>query len=248
MLEYAPAAFPTKPSARPAENLELAFLQLNRRRDRLSAPAEADFARLSGLLDRSLAEYRNERRDGEDALSFEATMFTPEASYAEQPDAQFAKEAQPIPSDRSRRQDGRHDATFQQLRICVMTISDTRTDETDTSGHLLADRVKEAGHELADKAIVPDEVNAIRAVMRKWIADPATSTPSITTGGTGLTGRDVTPEAVAPIVRQGDRWLQRYLAHGAASSPSAPPRCNRAPAPASPTPPSSSACRAPTAP
>jgi molybdenum cofactor biosynthesis protein B len=90
------------------------------------------------------------------------------------------------------------DAPFHALRICVMTISDTRTDETDTSGHILADRVKESGHELADKAIVPDEVNAIRAVMRKWIADPKIDAV-VTTGGTGLTGRDVTPEAVRPL-------------------------------------------------
>ncbi len=90
------------------------------------------------------------------------------------------------------------DAPFKQLRICVMTISDTRTDETDTSGHLLAERVREGGHEFADKAIVPDEVNAIRAVMRKWIADPQVDAV-ITTGGTGLTGRDVTPEAVRPL-------------------------------------------------
>lgn len=87
---------------------------------------------------------------------------------------------------------------FKQLRICVMTISDTRTDETDTSGQILADRVREAGHELADKAIVADEVNAIRAVVRKWIADP-TIDAVVTTGGTGLTGRDVTPEAVRPL-------------------------------------------------
>ena len=90
------------------------------------------------------------------------------------------------------------DAPFHALRICVMTISDTRTDETDTSGHILADRVKESGHELADKAIVPDEVNAIRAIMRKWIADPKIDA-IVTTGGTGLTGRDVTPEAVRPL-------------------------------------------------
>ncbi|MEQ1609194.1 MAG: molybdenum cofactor biosynthesis protein B [Hyphomonadaceae bacterium] len=87
---------------------------------------------------------------------------------------------------------------FKQLRICVMTISDTRTDETDTSGQILADRVREAGHELADKAIVADEVNAIRAIVRKWIADP-TIDAVVTTGGTGLTGRDVTPEAVRPL-------------------------------------------------
>jgi molybdopterin adenylyltransferase len=88
---------------------------------------------------------------------------------------------------------------FHPVRIAVLTISDTRTDETDTSGHLLADRVKDAGHELADKAIVPDEVNAIRAVMRKWIADPGIDAV-VSTGGTGLTGRDVTPEAVRPLL------------------------------------------------
>ena len=90
------------------------------------------------------------------------------------------------------------DAPFHPLRICVMTISDTRTDETDTSGHLLAERVKESGHEVADKAIVADEINTIRAVMRMWIADPKVDA-IVTTGGTGLTGSDVTPEAVRPL-------------------------------------------------
>jgi molybdenum cofactor biosynthesis protein B len=87
---------------------------------------------------------------------------------------------------------------FHRLGVCVLTISDTRTDETDTSGHILADRVTAAGHELVEKAIVPDEVNAIRAVMRKWIAQPGVDAV-VTTGGTGLTGRDVTPEAVRPL-------------------------------------------------
>ncbi|MDZ4760521.1 MAG: molybdenum cofactor biosynthesis protein B [Alphaproteobacteria bacterium] len=89
-------------------------------------------------------------------------------------------------------------APFTPIRIAVLTISDTRTDETDTSGHLLAERVREAGHDLADKAIVADEVNAIRAVVRKWIADP-TIDAVVSTGGTGLTGRDVTPEAMRPL-------------------------------------------------
>lgn len=101
----------------------------------------------------------------------------------------------PLPSPGGKMVD---DMPFQSLRIAVMTISDTRTDETDTSGHLLAERVKESGHEVGDKAIVPDEVNAIRAVMRKWIADPMIDAV-VTTGGTGLTGRDVTPEAVKPL-------------------------------------------------
>jgi molybdenum cofactor biosynthesis protein B len=90
------------------------------------------------------------------------------------------------------------DAPFHRLGVAVLTVSDTRTDETDTSGHLLAERVVEAGHALADKAIVPDEVNAIRAVMRRWIADPQVDAV-VTTGGTGLTGRDVTPEAIKPL-------------------------------------------------
>ena len=90
------------------------------------------------------------------------------------------------------------DVKFHALRICVMTISDTRTDETDTSGHILVERVRDSGHEVADKAIVPDEVNAIRTVMRRWIADPQVDAV-VTTGGTGVTGRDVTPEAVRPL-------------------------------------------------
>jgi len=90
------------------------------------------------------------------------------------------------------------DAPFKQLSICVMTISDTRTDETDTSGHLLAERIRDSGHEVADKAIVLDDINSIRAIMRRWIADPSIDAV-VTTGGTGLTGRDVTPEAVRPL-------------------------------------------------
>lgn len=87
---------------------------------------------------------------------------------------------------------------FKPLRICVLTVSDTRTDETDTSGQILAARAQEAGHQLADKAIVADDVNAIRKLLRRWIADPEIDAV-ITTGGTGLTGRDVTPEAVRPL-------------------------------------------------
>lgn len=90
------------------------------------------------------------------------------------------------------------DRPFQPVRIAVLTISDTRTDETDTSGHILAERIPASGHELADKAIVADEVAAIRTIMRKWIADPSIDAV-VTTGGTGLTGRDVTPEAVRPL-------------------------------------------------
>ena len=91
--------------------------------------------------------------------------------------------------------------TFHPLRIAVLTVSDTRTDETDTSGGLLAGRLTAAGHELAEKAIVGDEVEAIRARVRTWAADPAVDV-ILTTGGTGFAPRDLTPEAVKPLLRR----------------------------------------------
>jgi molybdopterin adenylyltransferase len=87
---------------------------------------------------------------------------------------------------------------FTPVRIAVLSVSDTRDEETDTSGAILADRITGAGHHLAAKAIVPDEVEAIRAQVRAWIAAGAVDAV-ITTGGTGLTGRDVTPEALTPL-------------------------------------------------
>lgn len=90
---------------------------------------------------------------------------------------------------------------FHPLRIAVLTISDTRTEGTDTSGTLLASRLQDAGHELASKAIVPDEVEAIRSQVRSW-ADDAGVDLIISTGGTGFTPRDVTPEAVKPLFRR----------------------------------------------
>jgi len=80
----------------------------------------------------------------------------------------------------------------------VLTISDTRDEESDTSGHVLAERVTGAGHELVDKAIVRDDVMAIRAKIEAWVASGFVEA-IITTGGTGITGRDVTPEAVRPM-------------------------------------------------
>lgn len=91
--------------------------------------------------------------------------------------------------------------TFYPLRIAVLTISDTRTEETDTSGGLLASRLQAAGHELADKAIVSDEIEAIRAKVRNWV-DNENVDLIISTGGTGFTPRDVTPEAVKPLFRR----------------------------------------------
>jgi molybdenum cofactor biosynthesis protein B len=88
---------------------------------------------------------------------------------------------------------------FVPVRVAVLTGSDSRTLETDTSGKILADRIGAAGHELADRAIVPDDAEAIRRQVKQWIADPGIDAV-ITTGGTGLTGRDVTPEAVLPLL------------------------------------------------
>ena len=87
---------------------------------------------------------------------------------------------------------------FIPLNIAVLTISDTRTLADDKSGTTLADRLTAAGHHLASREIVTDDVEAIRATMRRWIAD-ASVDAIITTGGTGFTGRDVTPEAVEPL-------------------------------------------------
>ncbi|THD77991.1 MAG: molybdenum cofactor biosynthesis protein B [Phenylobacterium sp.] len=84
------------------------------------------------------------------------------------------------------------------VRIAVLTVSDTRDEESDTSGHLLAGRVTGAGHRLAGKAIVPDDVAAIRSQVQDWIASGEVEA-IVTTGGTGITGRDVTPEALEPL-------------------------------------------------
>jgi molybdenum cofactor biosynthesis protein B len=87
---------------------------------------------------------------------------------------------------------------FIPLNIAVLTVSDTRSLADDKSGATLADRLTGAGHRLAARAIVTDDVEAISAIVRRWIADPNVDA-IITTGGTGFTGRDVTPEAVEPL-------------------------------------------------
>jgi molybdenum cofactor biosynthesis protein B len=91
--------------------------------------------------------------------------------------------------------------TFYPLRIAVLTVSDSRTEQTDKSGALLAERLAEAGHELAGKAIVLDEIEAIRSQVRAW-ADDSDVDLIISTGGTGFAPRDVTPEAVKPLLRR----------------------------------------------
>tara|TARA_R110000823_G_scaffold295738_2_gene415529 strand:+ start:12164 stop:12694 length:531 start_codon:yes stop_codon:yes gene_type:complete len=87
---------------------------------------------------------------------------------------------------------------FQPLTLAVMTVSDTRTATTDTSGQYLATSLEEAGHHLGDHAIVKDDVYQIRAVLSAWIADPRINA-ILVTGGTGFSGRDSTPEAVRPL-------------------------------------------------
>ena len=87
---------------------------------------------------------------------------------------------------------------FIALKIAVLTVSDTRDLADDKSGATLAERIAKAGHAVADRAIVTDDVEKIRARVKAWIADPAIDV-IVTTGGTGFTGRDVTPEAVEPL-------------------------------------------------
>jgi molybdopterin adenylyltransferase len=88
--------------------------------------------------------------------------------------------------------------SFVPLTIAVLTVSDTRSLEEDRSGGTLVERLTKAGHKLGDRAIVPDEIAAIRDKVKGWIADPAIDAV-ITTGGTGFTGRDITPEAIEPL-------------------------------------------------
>jgi len=88
---------------------------------------------------------------------------------------------------------------FKPLRIAVLTVSDTRDQTTDKSGALLVERVGTAGHALAAKTIVRDDIYAIRAIVSAWIAD-ANVEVVISTGGTGITGRDGTPEAIAVLL------------------------------------------------
>jgi len=90
------------------------------------------------------------------------------------------------------------DLPFKPVRVAVLTISDTRDEESDTSGQILVDRIKAAGHGLGGRAVVRDDVEQIRRQVRAWIQDGAVDA-IVTTGGTGLTGRDVTPQALEPL-------------------------------------------------
>jgi molybdopterin adenylyltransferase len=85
------------------------------------------------------------------------------------------------------------------LKVAVLTISDTRTEADDKSGKILVDNLETTGHLLAEKTIVPDNIYQIRAVISRWIADESVQV-ILTTGGTGVTGRDGTPEAIKPLL------------------------------------------------
>ncbi len=90
-------------------------------------------------------------------------------------------------------------AEFVPLNIAILTISDTRTLETDSSGQILVDQLLASGHRLCQRQLVADNIYQIRAVVSQWIADTDVNV-IITTGGTGVTGRDGTPEAVTPLL------------------------------------------------
>ncbi len=90
------------------------------------------------------------------------------------------------------------DFAQQPLSVAVMTVSDTRTEENDTSGDYLVEALEESGHQCASRTIVVDDIYQIRAVLSAWIADPGIDAV-LTTGGTGFSSRDSTPEAVLPL-------------------------------------------------
>ncbi len=101
------------------------------------------------------------------------------------------------------------------LGIAVLTVSDTRTEATDGSGGVLVDALRDSGHRLSSRLIVPDDIHRIRAAVSAWIADEAVDAVIIT-GGTGLTGRDGTPEAVRPLFDkeiEGFGELFRQISH-----------------------------------
>lgn len=96
--------------------------------------------------------------------------------------------------------------SFIPLNIAVLTVSDTRTEVNDISGKTLVERIQDAGHRILEKTIVPDDKYRIRATVSNWIADPALHA-IISTGGTGVTGRDGTPEAILPLL---DKVLEGF--------------------------------------
>ncbi len=104
---------------------------------------------------------------------------------------------------------------FKPLQLAIMTVSDTRTEADDRSGGVLVERARSAGHEIVDKTIVPDDQAIIEAKLREWIESPKVDV-IISTGGTGVTGRDVTPEAFEAVYDKsipGFGEVFRYLSY-----------------------------------
>lgn len=115
---------------------------------------------------------------------------------------------------------GCEDVEFIPVAMAVLTVSDSRREATDTSGQLLVERLQSAGHRLAEKVIVPDNLYQIRALVSRWIASPEVEAVIIT-GGTGLTARDQTPEAIRPLLDKeinGFGELFRSLSHAEISA------------------------------
>lgn len=120
-----------------------------------------------------------------------------------------------------------NDDVFVSLNVAVLTVSDTRTEETDRSGQALVERLTSAGHRLVEKRIVMDDVYRIRAVVADWIADENVQV-ILTTGGTGFTGRDSTPEAVSVLldkIIEGFGELFRHLSWQEIGSSTIQSRC-----------------------
>lgn len=106
-------------------------------------------------------------------------------------------------------------APFVPLNVALLTVSDTRTRENDTSGDLIQERLDAAGHKIAAREILKDDIEALRAQVRAWVADKSVDA-IISTGGTGLTKRDITPEAVTPLITKpipGFGELFRWLSY-----------------------------------
>ncbi|QIL90571.1 molybdenum cofactor biosynthesis protein B [Microbulbifer harenosus] len=111
---------------------------------------------------------------------------------------------------------GHAEQTFEPLNIAVLTVSDTRTSDNDTSGAYLVDALQHAGHRLMEKLIAPDDVYQLRAVISRWIAEPQIQVVLVT-GGTGFTDRDSTPEALLPLFDktvEGFGELFRHISFG----------------------------------
>ena len=116
---------------------------------------------------------------------------------------------------------------FVSLNIAVLTVSDTRTLETDTSGQYLADKLVEAGHKLSDRQLLVDSLDNIRAMLTDWIADSSIQAVLIT-GGTGFTDRDVTPEAAQPLFEKtidGFGELFRHISYQEIGTSTVQSRC-----------------------